>query len=198
VSREPLIVRVIRHLVEEELEDGHHAFVVDVSEIVNPILERLDALMEASQTLGGEVEAVIQAVRDAEARVQAKVNDLEAEIKTLSVAGGASAEEEQALAEKLHALREEVAGIVPAATTTPPPVDTPPAGEPPVPGDQPPVPGDTPPPADAPPVEEPAPPVEPGGDAAGEPAPGDAPAPGGPVDAPVDAPPADTGTTQAP
>jgi hypothetical protein len=185
---------MVEEEVEEELREREEVFVVDVSEIVNPILERLDALMEASQGLGAEVEAVIQAVRDAEGRVQAKVGELEAEIQNLTTTGSA---EEAAAMEKLRALREEVAGIVPAAADagSPPPADTPPADVPP-PADAPPAPADggdvppadVPPPADAPPAD-PAPPsdVPPVDAPPADAPPADAPPADGPVDVPPDA-----------
>lgn len=179
---EPMIVRVVRWLVDDEERHLEHRFEVDVSQALRPILERLEILMEASQDLGAVVDSIVQAVRDAEGRVQVRIGELEAEVQSLTATGSP---EEAAAMDKLNALKQEVAGIVPAVTdaggaATQPPADTPPADTPPA---------DTP-PADAPPA---------GGDPA---PPSDTPAPPAdtpPADTPpADAPPADPGTPPTP
>lgn len=167
---ESIVVQVVE--VREDADEEEIrvlAFKVNIGDVLRPLIERLDRIMEAGQSLGAEVDAVIQAVRDAEGRVQVKIGELEAEIQALTTTGSP---EEQAAMAKLEALKVEVAGIVPAATdATPPPVDTPPA---------------EPPPVDAPPVETPP------ADVPGDPAPPADPAP------PVDAPPADVPPSDAP
>lgn len=92
---------------------------LDVTDLVTPIIERLDLLVEASQSLGSEVDAVVAAVQDMQSRVQARVAELESQVQAdaaaLAAAQGTAAESSAAIA-KLEALKAEVAGIVPAAT----------------------------------------------------------------------------------